>query len=202
MCYYLYLRGRHVNSQCDQRQDQYDVGKRIVWNTQTAAQVNLHTELLLLYSYCYCSSSFAIITGRLLKAWVKNIQHWYQVSSKGLQLVNTHRADLLPRPAAQWGWGRSRERRRCSWSDQTCPDRMLSSLPTEDAAASSAPSRTHSRSTQWCSWRRDRRERIQSKIMSANIRHVTIRWRAHDGVRNRRMAWGQWQIQFLYKNNT
>lgn len=26
----LYLRGRHVNSQRDQRQDQYDVGKRVV----------------------------------------------------------------------------------------------------------------------------------------------------------------------------
>lgn len=38
-CCYLYLRGRHVNSQCDQRQNQYDVGKRVVWNTQTITHI-------------------------------------------------------------------------------------------------------------------------------------------------------------------
>lgn len=35
VCCYLYLRGGHVNSQCDQRQDQYDVGKGVVWNTES-----------------------------------------------------------------------------------------------------------------------------------------------------------------------
>lgn len=41
-CGYLDLRGRHVNSQCDQGQDQYDVGKCIVWRKK-----NCHSQLII-----------------------------------------------------------------------------------------------------------------------------------------------------------
>lgn len=67
-------------------------------------------------------------------------------------LTDTHRAALHPQPAAQWGWGRSTEQRRCSWSDPICLDHMQSSSPAGGAAASSAPGRMRSRLIRWCSW--------------------------------------------------
>lgn len=126
LCCYLDLWGRHVNSQCDQRQDQYDVWKGVIWNDRMKTSD---------------------------PSGPSDPRGPSGPSGLSVMLGCTHRADLLPPPAAPSGWGRSRAPRKHSWSAPTCPDRTLSSSPAGGAAASSAPGRRHSRWARWCSWR-------------------------------------------------